>query len=263
MRRDRTRRLPPMLRALALLVVATASPAVSWSGYAAADPQAASGPAANAPGASGEQPNAPSAAERLLFLHPHLATIREPRTLTYDYVAEGGGAGRVADRATLALVARKDGKCCGTHVDFLSGTSAVNLPDLDDPQGNPVLMYFLESEVRTLERTTRGQASHFRRVIRQALASDATVRDTTVRWGSKDVPAQEVHVAPFVNDPYRARFEHEAKTEYTFVLSDAVPGGVVRLAAALPAEASKVGAQRTLAIADPQPATPAAAAASK
>jgi hypothetical protein len=99
--------------------------------------------------------------------------------------------------------------------------------------------------------------------MRQALASDAIVRDTTVRWGGKDVPAREVRVAPFVNDPYRARFEHEAKTEYTFVLSDAVPGAVVRLEAALPAEADKGGAQRTLAIADPQPATAGAAAASK
>src|SRR4029078_9585832 len=127
--------------------------------------------------------------------------------------------------ATLALVARKDGRCCGTHVDYLSGANAVTLPDLDEPQGNPMLMYFLEGEVRLLERSTHGQAAHFRRRIRQALASDATVRDTTVRWGCKEVTWQEVHVAPFVNAPYRVRFEREAKTEYTFVLSDAVPGG--------------------------------------
>jgi len=248
-----------MLRALALLAAAAACPAGAWCAAAAAH-QAASGPAADASGAKGDPAGGPSAAERLLFLQPHLATIREPRTLTYDYVAEGGPAGRVDDHATLALVGRKDGKCCGTHVDFLSGTSAVNLPDLDEPQSNPILMYFLESEVRLLERTTHGQSAHFRRVIRQALASDATVRDTTVRWGGKDLPAQEVHVAPFVNDPYRARFEREARTEYTFVLSDAVPGGVVRLAAMLPAAGEARGAQRTLAIADPQPAAPATAA---
>jgi hypothetical protein len=248
--------------AAAAAAAATVLACAAGAGAAATRAEPASASAASgASGASGDTAGAPSAAEQLLFLHPRLAAIREPRTLAYDYVAEGGPAPRVADRATLALVARKDGRCCGTHVDFLSGANTVNLPDLDDPQGNPVLMYFLESEVRLLERTTHGQSSHFRRVIRQALASDATVRDTTVRWGDRDVPAQEVRVAPFLNDPYRARFEHEAKTEYTFVFSDAVPGGIVRLAAAVPAEGDAHGARRTLAIADPQPAIPVAPAA--
>lgn len=245
------------LRARAPMAAAVACAGVVCLAGAMTTPEAASGPA---PAASDSGPDAPSQAETLLFLQRHLASIHAPRTVTYDYLAETGNAPQVADRATLALVARKDGGCCGTHVDFLSGANAVNLPDLDEPVSNPVVMYFLESEVRLLERTTHGQSAHFRRQIRLALASDATVKDATVRWGGKDVPAQVVHVAPFLHDPYRARFEREAKTEYTFVLSEAVPGGFVRMAAALPpaGDASGAsGAQRSLSIADPQPATPA------
>jgi hypothetical protein len=216
----------------------------------------AEAPAAPASGATAAA-DEPSPAEQLLFLHPHLASIREPRSVTYDYVAEGGAAPRVADHATLVLGARKDGACCGTHVEFLSGPNAIVLPDLDDPQGNPMLMYFLENEVRLLERTTHGQSAHFRRRIRQALAAQATVQDTSVRWGGKDVAARVVHVAPFLDDPYRARFEREAKTEYDFVLSDAVPGGVVRMTASLAAAGDAPKVTRTLALADPQPAPPA------
>jgi len=68
-----------------------------------------------------------------------------------------------------------------------------------------------------------------------------------------------VHVAPFLNDPYRARFEREALTEYTVVLAEAVPGGIVRMSALVPAGAASDAAksERTLSIADPQPAEPA------
>ena len=218
---------------------------------------AAAASAASA-GASQSELGVPSEAERLLFLQPHLNSIREPRTLTYDYMSQAASAPRVDDHATLALTPAPDGRCCSAHIDYLSGPLSMTLPDLDQPQGNPILMYFLESEVRLLERTTHGQAAHFRRRIRQAFADDASIQDTTARWGGKDVSARVVHIVPFRNDPYRVRFEREAATEYWFVISEAVPGGFVRMAATLPGQPGAAPlAQRTLAIADPQPAAPA------
>ena len=262
MRRDATRHAAwrSALCTFAVFIAALVGGTAWGAGPEAAASASApgSGPAAAMPG----ELDPPSAAEHLLFLNPYLAAIHEPRTLVYDYVADSGSTPRMTDRAMLSLVAHKDGRCCGTHVDFLSGANAVGLPDLDDPQGNPIVMYFLESEVRLLERSTHGQSSHFRRRIREALASGATVRDTTVRWGGRDVPAREVHIAPFENDPYRARFEREAKTEYTFLIADAVPGGVVRLASVLPPAGDATGARRSLALADPQPPAPAKSASS-
>lgn len=197
----------------------------------------------------------PSQAEQWLFMRPQLASLHVPRTIAYDYAARSGDAPPATDRAALVLAPAADGHCCGAHVDYLSGPLAIALPDLDDPQGNPILMYFLESEVRRLERDTHGQAAHFRRRIRQALADTATTADTTVRWNGKDVPAHVVRVTPFVDDPYRQRFEREAATAYEFVLSDAVPGGIWRLGATIPA--AKAGdaplAARTLTLADNPP----------
>jgi hypothetical protein len=133
--------------------------------------------------------------------------------------------------------------------EYLSGARAVQLPDIPQARANPVLLYFLEGEVRRLQRTTQGQAAHFRRRLRQALADEATVADTPVRWGTQDVPARTVHVAPFLNDPYRGRFPDQAATEYRFVLSDAVPGGVFRIEAAVPGSA----ARRTLTLEESPP----------
>ena len=200
-----------------------------------------------------------SAAEELLFLHPHLAATPGPRTLAYVYVAQAASAPALTDRATLALQARGDGSCCLLHGEYLSGPMAVHLPDLDAGSSNPILLYFLEGEVRLLERTTHGQSAHFRRQFRQALAGTATVADTTARWGGRAVAVHVVHVAPFRDDPYRARFEREARTEYAFVLSDAVPGGVLAMTATLPGAVAGDPplATRGLTLEDPAPAAPA------
>ena len=237
-------------------VLATLSCAllVSWHSALADAPEPASPVVASQPA---DQPI--SAAEQLLFMHPHLAATQGPRTLGYAYVAEAASSPRATDRATLALQTRGDGTCCSLHGEYLSGPMAVHLPDLDGANSNPILLYFLEGEVRLMERTTHGQSAHFRRQIRQALATTATVHDTTLRWNGNTVAAHVVQVAPFLDDPYRARFEREAKTEYAFVLSDEVPGGVVSLSATLPGSGAGDPplAWRSLTLETPPPAAPA------
>jgi hypothetical protein len=210
--------------------------------------------AAHAQGTPAEPPasSQPSEAERLVFLHEHLGASRQPRVLRYAYVAEAAGQPQVNDRAVLTLANDAAGKCCQVHGDYLSGAMTVNLPDIPDARANPVVLYFLEGEVRLLQRTTAGQAAHFRRRIRQALADTATVSDTTVQWGGRSVPARTVRVTPYLDDPYRARFAEQATTEYSFVLADAVPGGVYAVSATVPAQAGGSGplARRSLTIED-------------
>ena len=192
--------------------------------------------------------NTPSQAEQLVFLQDHLANTRRPRALRYAYVEESEGAARVTDRAVLTLSAGAGGRCCDVHGDYLSGPLTVNLPDIPAAQANPVLLYFLEGEVRRLQRTTQGQAAHFRRRIRLALADGASVSEGTIRWGEQTVPARTVRVRPFLDDPFRNRFADQAGTEYAFVLSEAVPGGVYQMRATLPGAAASAGARasRTL-----------------
>jgi hypothetical protein len=213
---------------------------------------------ASAP-ASGSAGEVISAAEQWLFMHPHMATTPGPRTLAYSYAAQATAGPEATDKATLALLRRGDGSCCTLHGDYLTGPMAVHLPDLDAASSNPILLYFLEGEVRLMERTTHGQSAHFRRQIRQSLATSATVGDTTVSWNGGAVRAHVIHVAPFLDDPFRSRFEREAKTEYAFVLSDDVPGGVVAMSATLPgaSAADPPLARRSLTLDDPTPAKPA------
>jgi len=175
-----------------------------------------------------------SEAERLLFLQAHLANIQPPRLLRYRYVRESPGEARVVDEATLLLTRGATVGCCAVHAEYLSGEQALRLPDMPDVRANPVLLYFLEHQLRQLQARTGGTAAHFRRRTRQALADAASVSPGTLRWGDTDLPARTVRVAPYLDDPYREHFAAEAATEYSFVLADAVPGVFYQLRASLP-----------------------------
>ncbi|MDB5944114.1 MAG: hypothetical protein JWQ13_3680, partial [Ramlibacter sp.] len=99
---------------MARLVRWTLAPLAAALPLAAAQPQAASpGPAASAAA------TAPSEAERLVFLHEHLANSRGPRSLRYLYVEEAQGKPGVNDSAVLTLSAGVDGRCCDVHGDYL------------------------------------------------------------------------------------------------------------------------------------------------
>jgi hypothetical protein len=191
----------------------------------------------------------PSEAERLLFQQAHLSNLQGPRVLRYQYVEEAQGQPRATDRAVLTLALDAAGRCCHAHADYLSGPNAVKLPDIPEARSNPVLLHFLEGEVRRLQQTTRGQAAHFRRRMRQAFVDEAAITETPIRWGARTVPARTVRIAPFVADPHRGRFPDQAATEYVFVISDAVPGGVYQIGAAVPGSA----ARRTLTLEESNP----------
>jgi hypothetical protein len=97
-----------------------------------------------------------------------------------------------------------------------------------------VLLYFLEHDVRELQRRTGGQANYFRRRLRQALVDRARIESTRVTLGDRELPARVVQVQPYADDPRRARYERYAALQYRFVLGDAVPGGVYELHTLLP-----------------------------
>jgi hypothetical protein len=172
-----------------------------------------------------------TAAERLLFTDNHLARLQPPATLRYRYSEQAGSAAEVNDEVVLKLTRSADGTCCDVTGSYLSGARVQRVPPVPDARSNPVLLYFLEHQVRGLQQATGGQAAHFRRRIRLVLSENATVENITVPWAGKDVPAQRISISPFLDDPQRHRFDKQAQAQYRFVLSSAVPGGIIELSA--------------------------------
>lgn len=167
-----------------------------------------------------------STAERALFMTNHLAGSKPPTTLRYSFSKTGSMEEGFDDQVAVKLSARRDGKCCLANADFLSGARKLALPEVDEAQGNPAVLYFLERDIREMNRLTKGQQNYFRKRIRMAVYQGAQVQDVSVSYRGKTVAAREIAIAPYLDDPLRTRFEKLANKRYVFTLSDAVPGGL-------------------------------------
>lgn len=167
-----------------------------------------------------------SSAERALFMTNHLAAMKPPATLRYGFRKSGSLEPGFAEPVSVQLKPAPDGTCCAAAAEFLEGTHRISLPEVEAAQGNPVILYFLERDIREMNRLTKGQAAYFRKRIRMAVFQGAREMSATVLYGGKPVAARQFIVAPYVDDPLKGRFENLSGKTYEFTLSDEVPGGV-------------------------------------
>lgn len=165
-----------------------------------------------------------SQAEKLVFTDNHLANIKQPSSLRYRFVKSGSLEAGFEDTVHVDIDRART-----VRGSFLTGARRVSLPEIPDAEANPVVLYFLEHDIRDMERLTKGKSAYFRKRIRMGMVDAAEVRDTTVSYGGKDVAAKEVSLRPYTADPMRKRYDKYADKRYTFVLSSAVPGGVYEL----------------------------------
>jgi len=172
-----------------------------------------------------------SPAEILLFETDHLAGIKTPAVLVYQFSKVSNIEAGFRDKIQLDL-AGSDGKISAT-LHFLSGTHKQDIPALESARGNPVLLGFLERDITEMARLTGGSAAYFRKRIRMALADQAQVSSQSITYQGRAVAAQTVRIQPYRHDPMHARFEAYVRKTYTFIVSKQVPGELYQLSSSL------------------------------
>jgi hypothetical protein len=172
-----------------------------------------------------------SPAEVLLFETDHLAQMKGPATLVYEFRKLSNVEPAFTDSVQLD-VARKAGQVHAA-LRFLTGARRHALPETDDAHGNPVLLGFLEHDISEMKRLTGGSVTYFRKRIRMALANSAQVTPQRITYQGKTVEGQAVRIQPYLDDPLHARFEHYVRKTYTFLLSDGIPGGIYQVSTSL------------------------------
>lgn len=173
-----------------------------------------------------------SPAEQAVFLADHLQGTKPPRVLAYVFRHSGGDA--FDDRVALRLQPAAGGGCCKADTEFLSGGRRVVLPPVEAARANPVILSFLEHDVREMERLTGGKSAYFRKRIRMAIFEGAHIEDTTAGYEGRAVAARRVVVEPYHGDARRDRLGPYERKRYEFVLSKDVPGGVLALRTHVP-----------------------------
>ena len=165
-----------------------------------------------------------SAAEELLFQTDHLKNVAPPATLSYAFRKAGSEETGFDDTVGLRVRALNGAK--QASVTFLSAERRTACPEVTRAEGNPVLLCFLERDIREMQRLTGGKSGYFRRAIRLALARSARVARTRLSFGGRELAANEITVIPYAEDPLRDRIGKYATKTYVFTLSAEVPGGV-------------------------------------
>lgn len=221
----------PFLSALSALVPS----ALVLAAMAAWPPSAAAQAAPAAQAATTDRQDF-SAAERLLFMTDQLSKLKTPASLRYRYAHGGTLDEGFEDTVTINVKRPAGAECCSTSGEFLTGARKLTLPDIDEARSNPVLLFFLEHDVREMQRITRGSQSYYRKRIRMAAYDSATITDLSLPYQGKGVPVKRIELRPYDNDPARSRFEKYARKSYQFYLSDAVPGGIYGLRTVMAAD---------------------------
>lgn len=167
-----------------------------------------------------------SAAEQALFIDNQLGKLRPPLTLHYGYRKTGTLEAAFDDKVDVVLTAQPDGTCCAASARFFTGARAMRQPDVEGAKGNPAILYFLEHDIREMQRLTQGKANYFRKRIRMAVYQAASIRNLTLQYRGGPVAVREFSISPYLDDPNRPRYEKLANKQYLFMLSDNVPGGL-------------------------------------
>ncbi|MDP3294810.1 MAG: hypothetical protein Q8M37_08730 [Nevskia sp.] len=170
-----------------------------------------------------------SPAEQRVFLDQHLANVPKAATIEYRYTQSGKPEDSFEDVVKLK-VGEGSADQRTLAVEFLTGAHKIELPSVEGGVGNPVILYFLEHDIRSMHDRLGGQQAYFRKRIRLALADvAATVKPIKLSYKGKTVDGNEVTIEPYVNDSLKDRFGPFASKAYVFTFSTSVPGGVYEI----------------------------------
>ena len=101
----------------------------------------------------------------------------------------------------------------------------------EDVSSNPVLMLFLEHHVEQLSRSVHANPRYLKNAIRAALRDKYRIEAGESSVDGRPVKTWRVLIAPFIDDPNKARMNGLEGLAYTLAVSEEVPGQVTELAA--------------------------------
>lgn len=179
-------------------------------------------------------PSEISRAETLLFMSPHLKQVQLPSRLHYDFHKSGTLEEGFSDTVEVDVTAGPDGTRKAV-ARFFTGKRQISYPEVDHVEGNPVLLFYLEREIREMSRLTGGRPDHFRKVIRTALADSAQIKDTEIHFDGRAMRAQQITISPYARDEYRDKYPRLVSKQYVFTVCETIPGGIYEIRGLVPA----------------------------
>jgi len=185
-----------------------------------------------APGVAGA-----GAAGDAIFTSRVLDGVETGQVLRYDMIRTGPeapGFRAIPDGAvTVEMRADEtDGRDAIVTMHQLGGKRTLH--PFPDNAGNPILMVFMESTLRSMAQITGGSPFYLRNRMREALRFKGALEPVEATLDGAPITASRAVFHPFAEDPNRPKMGAFADLEISFVVSEAVPGLFLSFAARTP-----------------------------
>ena len=171
----------------------------------------------------------------LLFEAPQWAATRPGATLSYRYSRKSANEALYGpsfeDRIRLHIE-KGDAEATRTvRVELFGRERRRAAGPFEDVSANPVLMLFLEHHLEQLSRSVHANPRYLKNAIRAALRDKYRIEAGESLVDGRPVKTWRVLIAPFIDDPNKARMNGLEGLAYTLAVSEEVPGQVTELAA--------------------------------
>lgn len=177
-----------------------------------------------------------------LFAEGIFNELPDGQEIAYDHIRSGTAAQDfvpVADGHILVVTSVAADGTRGLSMKIEADGSQREILDFPASGGNPVLMVFLESAVRSMAALTGGSPFYIRNRIKDALRQGGDLIEVDADFAGGVIAARELTLHPFVTDPNRDRMGAFADLSLRFVVADAVPGHFLLLSAETPADSAQ------------------------
>lgn len=185
----------------------------------------------------------------MLFADGVFDVVPDGQSVTYSHVRKGDASPDfrpVADGRITVVTGRGADGTRSLSMTIQADDQRREIVDFPASAGNPVLMVFLESAVRSMAAITGGSPFYIRNRIKEALRQGGEEAALRQDFAGNTVAAQEVTLHPFKTDPNRERMGVFADLSLRFVVSEGAPGRFLLLSADTPEAAS--GYHETIAL---------------
>lgn len=185
-----------------------------------------------------------SEAETTLFQIDHFKHVIGSKVLKYEFQKKGTLEPPLTGTVDLEVGPSQNGTGHSIVTRCAIGGQVIELDRFDNAVGNPVIVCFLERDLREMNRLTTagrlkgGSTMFFRNRIRMALAESADVTPFAATFDGKSVTGKQIRIAPYIKTQERERenFKRFATKTYLFQVSDEIPGGILKISSTIPDE---------------------------
>ena len=170
-----------------------------------------------------------------LFDTENLDNVKSGTTLAFTHIRETHNPQIIAGLERdieVAVGDKAEGKeSRAVIVTFKEGERKVTLSPFTDAGGNPMLIFFLESVAKAVAKSTGGSPFYIKNRIVETFQGGAKISPVELVRDGAPVEASRIAYTPFAKEKLKDRLQNFADMEIAFILSDAVPGGIVEMRA--------------------------------